>query len=112
MNKYEGMFILPERIKEEALDDVLGRVKAEIEKLGGVVASMTRLGKRTFARAMQKQDGGQFVVINFSVEGDRISDLHKRMLLDDDVFRVQIVRAEEGIAAGASAGGGDNGISE
>lgn len=104
---YEGMFILPKALSEEALEEALGRIRGEIEKLGGAVKNTTRLGKRPFARPMGKQDAGHYVVINFELEGDQIAPLQARLKLNDDVFRVQFTRTNEKAAAAASTGAGE-----
>ena len=95
MNRYEGLYIFPETIREEALDEVLGRAKEEIEKLGGKVESTIRLGRRSFARRMNKQDAGYYAVIGFTLAGAQINALYERYKLAGEVFRVQINRAPE-----------------
>ena len=101
------MFILPETIKDEDLDGALDRVVEEIKKLGGEVESKTRLGKRGFARRLEKEDAGHYAIITFSIDPDQIQPLLARYKLNDLVFRVQIVRAaeSEGAAAGAETAG-------
>jgi ribosomal protein S6 len=42
---YEGLFIFPETLDEEGLDQSIARVKEELEKLGGTLESTTRMGK-------------------------------------------------------------------
>jgi ribosomal protein S6 len=94
VNLYEGMFIFPEAMKEEALEAAVGNLKAEIEKLGGGIESATRLGRRGFARRMGKQGAGHYVVANFRLGGEALPALHERLKLAGEVFRVQITRAE------------------
>ncbi len=94
MNKYEAMFIFPETVKDSALEETLGNVRAEMTKLGGKVDSTTRLGKRAFARKMGKQDAGHYAIISFSLDPEQIKPLLARYKLDESVFRVQIMRAE------------------
>jgi small subunit ribosomal protein S6 len=103
---YEAMFIFPEALKEEALDASVDKVKGEIERCGGKVVSTTRLGRRAFARPMQKQLSGQYIVVTFSLEGDKLKALQARLKLNEDIFRVQIVRQAEKPAAAASASTG------
>ncbi len=91
---YEGMFIFPKTLSNEELEEALGTVREEIEKHDGTIKSLTRLGKRQFARPMQKQDAGYYVVITFDIEGDQIAALRKRFKLNEKVFRVQIVRVD------------------
>jgi ribosomal protein S6 len=58
---YEGLFIFPEMLEDEQLDQAIDAVKTEIEKLGGSLESSTRLGKRSFARPMRKKKAGIYV---------------------------------------------------
>ena len=92
---YEGMFIFPEILDEEGLDQAITGVKRELEKLGGTLESTTRLGKKTFARAMQKKKAGYYVVLMIRLDGLKLDAFKKRLKLATDVFRVQFVLGEE-----------------
>lgn len=102
MNKYEAMIIFPESLKEEALDGALDKVTAEIEKLGGTVEAKTRIGRRSFARPMDKHTGGQYMVVTFRLDGGKIDALQGRFKLNEEIFRSQIVRAPEVAAPAAT----------
>ncbi len=105
MNTYEGMIIFPETLKEEAWDEAVGRVRAEIEKLGGVVESITRLGKRPFARPLKKRhSAGHYAVINFRLDGGQVSALHERLKLGGEIFRAQFLRVNPAATKGSSDG--------
>lgn len=93
MNSYEGMYIFPGDLGEDELEAAVKVARDEIEKLGGAVQSVTKLGKRALARKLEKHESGHFFVITFELEGDRVQDLNNRYKLTDEVFRVQIVRA-------------------
>ena len=93
MNKYEAMIIFQETLKETEWDGAVDAVRAEIEKLGGKMTSGTRLGKREFARIMQKRQGGHYGLIAFQLAGDKVAALQARLKLDEQVFRVQVVSA-------------------
>jgi ribosomal protein S6 len=92
---YEGMFIFPETLDEEGLDQAILGVKRELEKLGGTLESTTRLGKKTFARPMQKKKAGYYVVLMLRLDGQKLDAFKKRLKLATDVFRVQFVLGEE-----------------
>jgi len=102
MNLYEGMFIFPDRLKEEEIDGVLKIARGEIERLGGVVVSATRLGRRAFARPIRKTNNGHYAVVSFECGPDKIPSLHARFKLNEDVLRVQFVRAQAEPAADAA----------
>ncbi|MBN2161923.1 MAG: 30S ribosomal protein S6 [Pontiellaceae bacterium] len=93
MNTYEGLFIFPEVLDEEGLDQAIGRVKEELEKLGGSLESTTRMGKKTFARPLKKQKAGLYVVMMFNLEGEKIDAFKARLKLTTNVFRHQFVEA-------------------
>jgi len=92
---YEGMFIFPETLDEDGLDQAIGAVKKELEKLGGTLESTTRLGKKNFARPMQKKKAGFYVVLMLQLDGLKLDAFKKRLKLATDVFRAQIVLGEE-----------------
>jgi len=93
LNTYEGLFIFPEALDEEGLDQAIGRVKEELEKLGGSIESTARMGKKTFARPLKKQKAGLYVVIMFKLEGTRLAAFKARLKLTTNVFRHQFVEA-------------------
>jgi len=92
---YEGLFIFPETLDEEGLDQAIGRVKEELEKLGGTLESTTRMGKKNFARPLKKQKAGYYAVLMFMLEGTNIDAFKERLRLSTNVFRSQFVLAEE-----------------
>ena len=93
MVTYEAMFIYPDRFKEEELDGVIKTTRNEIEKLGGEVISATRLGRRPFARPIQKRENGHYAVVTFNLDKQQVPNLHARFKMSEDVVRVQIVHA-------------------
>lgn len=95
LKTYEGLFIFSSSLKEEALQEVLKRVREEITKLKGDVKEPELLGKRMFARPMKKRESGQYVRINFGMDPERIAGLRARFKLIEDIFRVQIMRVDE-----------------
>ena len=93
MNKYEAVVIFSETLKEASLDEAVGRVKAEVKKLGGDVDSTTRLGKRSFARKLKKKESGHYVLMTFRLAADQVRPLQARLKLNEEVFRIQVVVA-------------------
>lgn len=112
MNRYEAMFILPESVKDEELKDVLESICDEIKKLDGQIESQTRLGKRPFSRKLKKEMAGHYVIVTFTLPGDKIAALQARYKLDERIFRVQIVRQDQPmpvtVKTDSTAGLGEN----
>jgi small subunit ribosomal protein S6 len=92
---YEGLFIFPESLDEEGLDQSIAHVKTELEKLGGSLESTTRMGKKNFARPLKKQRAGFYVVLMFTLDGAKIDAFKLRLKLTSNVFRSQFVVAKE-----------------
>ena len=93
MSKYEAMFIFADDLKEDALEQALTKVRAEIKKIGGEVESTTRMGRKPFARILHKKEAGQYVLVTFTCGGEHISTLLAKYRLNEEVFRVTIMRA-------------------
>lgn len=96
MNLYEGMFVFPDTIREEDVDEAAARVRAEIEKLGGAIESLTRIGQRAFARALRKRRSGHYAVCRFRLAGEALPELRRRLKLAGEVFRMQVLRVRTG----------------
>ena len=95
MNKYEAMIIFPDTFSDEQLDGAISKIRAEVEKVGGEVESAIRLGRRNFARELQKTQAGQYVVISFDLAPDQVDPLKGNLRFNDEIFRMQIFRAPE-----------------
>ena len=94
MNTYEALFIFGTQLKDEELDAATARVTEEITKRGGTVTATDTIGKRTFARTMQKRDAGMYVRLHIEMEPSIVDSLLRRYGLNEDVFRVQLTRVE------------------
>ncbi len=90
---YEGLFIFPETLDEEGLDQAIAQVKEELENLGGSIESTTRMGKKNFARPLKKQKAGLYVVLMFKADGTKLDAFKARLKLGTNVFRHQFVEA-------------------
>jgi len=104
VNAYSALFIFPSSLKDEAVEKLVERIQQEVVKLNGAVESSRVLGKRTFARPMKKRDVGQYVRMVFSMDPLRVDALMKRFRIMEDIFRVQIIRNEEGAAPAPAKG--------
>ena len=88
---YEGLFIFPEALDEEGLDQAIELVKEELVKLGGSLDSSVRMGKKQFARMMDKQKSGYYVVLVFSLGADQVDAFKARLKLGTNVFRLSLI---------------------
>ena len=95
MKKYDGLYIFAGSAKDDVLDKQVDKVCGEITRLDGNVLTTEVLGKRTFARPMQKRDNGVYVKIRFELDPNQVSVLLGRYRLSEDVFRVQILAVDD-----------------
>jgi small subunit ribosomal protein S6 len=95
MRKYDGLYIFAGAAKDDGLDKQVDKMRGEITRLSGVVLNTEVLGKRTFARPMQKRDNGVYVRIRFELDPAALKTLLDRYHLIEELFRVQILAVDE-----------------
>lgn len=93
--KYDGLYIFAGAAKDEALDKLVEKARGEITRLSGTVVGTEVIGKRTFARTMQKRDSGVYVRIRFELDPANVQTLLSRYHLLEEFFRVQILMVDE-----------------
>lgn len=95
LRKYDGLYIFVGAAKDEMLDKTVEKMRAEITRLSGTIVNTEVLGKRSFARTMQKRDHGTYVRIRFELDPAALVTLRERYHLLEDLFRVQILAVDE-----------------
>lgn len=95
MNTYEGLFIFGESVPDERVKELSAYVTGEIEKAGGKILQTRDMGRRSFARTMQKTESGVYLAVVFQSAGEKIAVLNARYKLNDEIFRFQLTRLEE-----------------
>ena len=88
--KYEGLYIFVGAAKDELLEKTVEKMRNEITRLSGTILGAEVLGKRSFARPMQKRDHGTYVRIRFELDPAHLATLRDRYRLVEDLFRVQL----------------------
>ena len=106
MKKYEALFIFGETVQEERLKDLAAYVTGEITKAGGKVLESKDLGRRSFARVMQKKETGFYLSVIFQIAPEKVSVLTSRYHLNDDIFRFQITFFDDKLVTKAPAAAG------
>lgn len=95
MKKYDGFYIFAGNAKDDVLESNFAKAIAEIERFGGKVESQDILGKRTFARPMQKRENGVYALVRFELDPAKVKELVNRYRLVEEVFRVQILAVDD-----------------
>ena len=91
MNKYEMTVVINGRLEEDAKNEVLGKVKALIERFGGTIKNVDEWGKKRFAYEIQKSKEGYYTFFKFESEGTAPSEIENRIRIMDGVVRYLIV---------------------
>jgi len=89
VKRYEGLFILHNAAKEEAVKETIDKISAEISAAGGKLETVQKMEKKTFSRvANRKTSSGYYV--NFVFEGAPavIAQLRQRFTNNEEIFRV------------------------
>jgi ribosomal protein S6 len=94
-NAYESLAIFPVSMSEAEFDKALSEFVAEIERFGGRVLGVEKLGVRSFARPMHKEESGIYVRAGFEMDGGQLDKFKSRLKLKGDIFRIQILKAEK-----------------
>ena len=89
MKRYEGLFILNTAGKEEGIKEVIDKVTAEINRLGGRVETVQKMDRRPFTRVTKKtHTAGFYVNLIIDIREEAIAQLLKTFALNDEIFRV------------------------
>jgi ribosomal protein S6 len=88
VKRYEGLFILNNAAKEEAIKDTIDKISAEIVSAGGKVETVQKMDKKPFTRVADRKFTSGFYV-NFVFEGAPaiISQLQHRFTNNEEIFR-------------------------
>ena len=94
MKRYEGLFILNTAGKEEGVNEIVDKIKAEIAALGASVETVQKMEKKAFSRvADNKTKDGFYVNFIFSAAPEAVRMLKNHFALNADVFRVLFTEA-------------------
>ena len=93
------MVILPESLTEDEIEKGLAALASHIKGQGGSANKATRMGRRTFARPLDKQTAGEYALVRFELPGDKVDALLRELKLEDAIFRIQISRLPEPVAS-------------
>jgi len=95
LKTYDALFIFSSSLKDEDLDKVLERITNEITKLKGKVTDKNIIGKRDFAQLLKKNSSGKYVALRIEIEPGSVNALKARFKLIEDIFRLQMVVADD-----------------
>ena len=94
MNKYELALVVNARIEDDARAEAVDKVKALIERFGGVITNVDEWGKKRLAYEIQKMREGYSYVIQFDASSDCPDKIEQRVRIMEPVIRYLCVRQD------------------
>lgn len=108
MRAYELMVIIDSSLEDQAIDDQVKSIEAQIAARGGTVASADRWGRRPFAYEIDHKHEGYYVVWELTSTGEGLDALERSLRLADEIVRHKLLRlpdheaARRGLLGGAA----------
>ncbi len=91
MNNYELMYIIPSQSTDEEKEAQIALVNSMIEKDGGKIESVERIGNRKLAYEIQKKREGFYVLVNFTADEKLPNRLASLLAITNGILRYIIV---------------------
>ncbi len=96
MRIYELIFILKPDLLEEEVTEITGQFQEVITNGGGTIVKVDPWGKRRLAYEIQHHTEGQYVLIEYTLEGGyKLSkEVERRLGVSDAVIKYLTVRVD------------------
>ena len=94
MNKYELALVVNARIEDDARAEAVDKVKALIERFGGVITNVDEWGKKRLAYEIQKMREGYYYFIQFDASAECPAEIERRIRIMEPVMRYLCVKQD------------------
>lgn len=94
MRSYEMVFIISPEFDEDGAESVINDVKDLIARNGGEVTQVKPWGLRKLAYPINKQQEGRYVLTEFDLDPQSVSEIERVLKLNEPVIRHLIIRLE------------------
>ena len=91
MNNYELMYIIPSQSTDEDKESLIALVNSMIEKDGGKIESVERVGNKKLAYEIQKKREGYYVLVNFTADSSVPNKLSSLLAITSNILRYIVV---------------------
>lgn len=92
MKKYEIMFILSTQVADEERKNTVEFVENLLTKNGAVEVNTELMGERKLAYPINKKENGFYVLTKFEIDGTKLSEIEKRLNIDENIMKYIIVK--------------------
>lgn len=91
MKHYELLYILPGKYTEEEMEGISVKINELVKKHGGEITSTDNLGSKKLAYPIADAQVGNYLVIEFNNEPEKIKELGAELKLTPEILRFVIV---------------------
>lgn len=91
MKNYELLYIIDATLADEKKDVIIEKVKTIVTSNGGEVEEPEKWGVRKYAYAINFQNEGYYVLMNFKANSNVPQILESQLLITDGVVRHMVV---------------------
>jgi small subunit ribosomal protein S6 len=90
MREYEIVFIAHPDLEENALNEVIEKVKGWVTEAGGSVIKADFWGRRRLAYAIRKQKEGQYILLRVKLDPTSVVAIERNLRFLEPVLRFAI----------------------
>jgi|SRR5581483_1125359 len=95
MRVYEVLFIIAPNTEEGDIETLVTQLSDVVTNQGAQVTNVNRMGRRRLAYPIGKFNDGHYVVLTVEGTGAEITELERRMRVNDAVIRYITIRIDE-----------------
>lgn len=95
MAYYEHVFIARPEISPQQVDALVEDITKTVKELGGDVAKTEYWGLRNLTYRIRKNRKGHYALLNIEAPTSAISELERRLKINEDIMRFKTIRVEE-----------------
>ena len=94
MAYYESVLVFRQDLTESQVKEKAAKFTDVIKELGGDVKSTEFWGLKNLAYIIRKNRKAHYVMLNIELDGAKITELERRLRIDEDVIRFLNVRVD------------------
>ena len=95
MALYEHIFIARQDISSQQVEGLTDMITAVLEENGGKITKQEYWGIKSLAYRVKKNRKGHYALLNIDAEHGAISEMERRISLNDDIIRFMTLRVDE-----------------
>lgn len=99
MRNYELMILVDPNLQEEQKTTLLDKIQQTIKTNQGKVNRVNQWGKRTLSYEIKGYQEAVYLIVDFDLEPENISQLEKSIKFDEEIIRYLIVFKQEKVVS-------------